>query len=217
MLIILTPLQVFCANIQGTAQNNTFTLGLTLSWISGWEIGYSIGPGIILGIEEVHRRQILPGYDIEWIWRDSQCEPNRGMQMAVDMWASVQDLDAIIGDGCSNVCQPVSLLAAAWGIPMISWGCTSPSLSDKSMYPVFSRVEGTWLSLAPVFNALSDVFNWTTIAVLSTTEEIWTLTAKAVVHKLESDGKEVHFRLLPSTMRGDKIHEDGMQVSDLSN
>ncbi len=202
-------------NIQGIALNNTFTLGLTIPWVTGWKIGYYIGSAIILGIEEVQRRQILQGYDIEWVWRDSQCEPKRGVQMAVDMWDSVPDLDAILGDGCSNVCQPVSLLASAWGIPMMSWGCTSASLSDKTKFPVFSRVEGTFLSFAPILNAVSDFFNWNTVAVLCTPEDIWKMTAHAIVDELQAHGKTAMFRVFLSTMRGGDIHKENMQVSQL--
>ena len=76
------------------------------------------------------------------------------------MWSEVDDLDAFIGDGCSVVCQPVSLLAAAWRIPVVSFGCTSDSLSDKITYPTFTRVEGTWSILAPVIKDLSGKFGW---------------------------------------------------------
>lgn len=50
-----------------------------------------------------------------------------------------EDLDGIIGGGCSTVCVPVSLLAAAWGIPVISYGCLLSTLGDKDTYPTFAR------------------------------------------------------------------------------
>ena len=129
-------------HVDSLADNNTLTLGCSIPWIRGWLIGGQIGSAVSIAIEEVHRRQLLPGYEIEWIWRDSYCEPRRGMAMAIDMWASVDHLDGIIGDMCSVVCQPVSLLAAAWNIPVVSPTCSSPTLSDKSTYPTFSRLEG---------------------------------------------------------------------------
>ena len=81
-------------------------------------------------------------------------------KVIVDLWDSVTDLDAIIGPGCSTGCQPVSLLAAAWGIPIISWGCGSGTLSDKSIHPTFTRVDSTWLTRIPVFTGMAHMFKW---------------------------------------------------------
>ncbi len=87
------------------------------------------------------------------------------MQAAVDMWASEDTLVAFIGDACSTVCQPLALLAAAWNIPVVSWGCPIGSLADKK---TFTRVDSTWLSIAPVLNSLADVFNWNRVAIFTT-------------------------------------------------
>ena len=148
------------ANIQGEALNKRLTLGYILPWTQGWPLGPSIGSAIILGMEEVRNREILPGYDIEWELRDDFCEPRRGMQVIVDLWDSVEDLDGLIGSGCSTVCQPESLLAASWGIPVVSWACSSHTLSDKDIYPTFTRVDGPWTARSHVYDHLADVFNW---------------------------------------------------------
>ncbi len=129
-------------HVGSLSDNKTLTLGCAIPWTQGWLIGGQISSAVSIAIEEIHRRQLLPGYEIEWIWRDSYCEPRRGMAMVIDMWVSVDHLDGIIGGMCSVVCQPVSLLAAAWNIPVVSPTCSSPTLSDKSTYPTFSRVDG---------------------------------------------------------------------------
>ncbi len=203
---------VWCRNVQGIVVNNTLTLGFTLPWTQEWMIGQHIGSGIILGIEEVYRRNILPEYEIEWTWRDSYCQPYRGVQMAVDMWSSMQDLDGIIGDGCSVVCEPIALLAASWGIPIISWGCTSDALSDKSVYPTFTRVEGTWAILAPVLNDVADQFGWTRIAIIYTPEDINKHTANSIRQVMEQSGKKIFMQLVEQIVRGTTIHEERLQA-----
>ena len=79
-------------NVQGVAVNNTLTLGYLVPWAEDheWEIGPYVGSAIILGIEEVHRRQLLPGYDIEWILRDDYCEKQRGMQVGAVFYITGQ-------------------------------------------------------------------------------------------------------------------------------
>ena len=169
--------------------------------------GPQIGSAIILGIEEVQRRNILPGYSIEWVWRDSWCNSLRGMRMAVDMWKNAEDLDGIIGDGCSVVCQPLALLAASWGFPVISWGCTSGSLSDKNTYPTFTRVEGTWTILAPVMEAIAKQFNWTHFGIIYSQEDVFRITAEAVMRTLGSNNVSVVPQVIGNVMRGNSVNE----------
>ncbi len=169
------------ANIQGDVlPNKTFTLGFVLPWEKEVRLGGIIGSAMLVGVQEVYKRQILHGYEIEFSWRDTWCNAQRGMRGAVDIWKSVQDLDGIIGAACSTVTQPVALLAAAWGIPVVSWGSTSESLSDKETYPTFTRSEGTWAILGDVIREVASVFDWNTIAIIYTQADIMKLTAEAI-------------------------------------
>ena len=65
------------------------------------------------------------------------------------------------------MCQPVSLLAAAWDVPVVSFSCASSLLSDKSVYPTFSRVVAPWAALAPMFDNLADQFGWSRVGMRS--------------------------------------------------
>ncbi len=206
---------LLCCIICGTActtANKTLTLGYTIPWNQGWLVGRQIGSAILVGIDEVNHRQLLPMYDIKWVLRDTYCEPKRGMAMAVDIWASVDDLDGIIGDGCSVVCQPVSLLAAAWGIPVISWGCASASLSDKHIYPTFTRVEGTWLSLGPVFDSLASALNWSRVGILTTPQDIFKMTAEAIQTEMERHDKEIVLHVVDTTIHGETVVHTSLQA-----
>ncbi len=192
------------------SKSQTLTLAYSLPWSGGWPVGGTLASAIVLGIKEVHNRQLLNGYEVEWIWRDSYCEPRRGMQAAVDMWTSVDKLDGIIGDGCSNVCEAQGLLAAAWGIPMVSWYCSSPALSDKSVYPTFTRLKGPWTHLGHLYNAIANTFNWQRLAIIFTGEGLWALTANAIKAELEKYNKTVIMRLVENTARGDEIDTTSM-------
>ena len=66
-------------NVQGITVNNTLMLGYLLPWEREWLVPQTIGSAIIVGIEEVYKRQLLPGYEIDWTWRDTYCNPKRGM------------------------------------------------------------------------------------------------------------------------------------------
>ena len=90
-----------------------------------------------------------------------------------------------------QVCQPISLLAAAWGIPVVSWGCASPLLSDKTTYPTFSRVSGPWTALGPMFDSIADIFNWTRVGIITTNEDVMRMLAEATKVEMEGKGKQV--------------------------
>ena len=43
-------------------------------------------------------------------------------------------VDAVIGPGCSSACEVTSYLSGGQTMPIISWACTSPTLSNKKEY-----------------------------------------------------------------------------------
>ena len=92
--------------------------------------------------------------------------------MLMDTWKIHKDLDVIIGDGCSRICRPVSLLAAVWNIPVISYGCQMPSLSNKTIYPTFSRVTAPGSSYVRALAEMVLIFGWKRVAVLNSPHEI---------------------------------------------
>lgn len=174
-------------------------------------MGPLMGSGFLVGLETVKERGILPDYEIDWTWKDTYCKPLQGIKMTVDIWTEVDHLHALIGDGCSVICQPASLLASAWGIPVISWGCTSPLLSDKTTYPTFTRTVGPWTSLAPMFDQLCDQFNWTHIGIITDSVDLMRLTALAMKEEMEANGKIVYFYTIETTVDGNQINHAAME------
>ena len=199
-------------NIQGVAVNNTLTLGYLVSWQKGWIAGPYLGSAIVVGIQEVRRRGLLPGYEIEWVFGDDYCEPRRGTQVTVDVWASVEDLDGFIGASCSTVCETQSLLAAAWGIPLVTWGCASNRLSDKQVHPTFSRLEGTYISRVQVFDRLCDVFGWKKIGIISTQEDLFSSQAQAAMEEMREQGKDVVLHTIDNIARGEDVDTENLHA-----
>ena len=185
-------------------------LAFILGYSREWEIGYKMAAGLILGVETVRERQLIPAnWTIDWDWRDTYCRARRGLAMTVDLWSHFNTRpSAIIGGGCSIVCEPVALLAAAWNVPFISYGCTSHSLSNKFNYPTFSRSVGTWLSLAPLYARVVGHFGWERVAVVTTTRIVLQLTANSIKLELENIGVTVFYFTFQEVYDGDKIDEE---------
>ena len=90
----------FCrlTHCDNKTEQSTLNLGILIPWTQEWDLGPTMGSGAVLGVEEVKRRGLLPGYDIEWIWRDTYCKPRQGLAIAVDMWSHFHgELAAFIG------------------------------------------------------------------------------------------------------------------------
>jgi atrial natriuretic peptide receptor A len=191
----------------------TLNMGVLIPWSEEWNLGPYMGAGVVVGIQEIYKRQLLPGYVIDWNWRDTFCKPRQGLAMAVNLWSEFDgNLDAFIGGGCSVVCEPVALLSAAFNLPYTSFGCTSDTLSNKYNYPTFTRAVGTWVSLAPMFNLFADEFDWTRLGIVTTTENIMQLTANAIKLQMERHDKKVFYHTIQTVVdENDEINLDSLE------
>ena len=82
-------------------------------------------------------------------------------------------INAVIGPGgCSSACEVTGYLSGGQEIPQISWGCTSPTLSDKEDYKFFSRTISPETSKGPALIMFMKHFKWTRAAMLTSTSSI---------------------------------------------
>lgn len=84
-LYILISLLSLGANAEVNNDNNdvnrsnkTLHLMFPISFTGGLTLGQSVASALLLGIREVKNRGILPGYDIDFVFRDTACSPRRG-------------------------------------------------------------------------------------------------------------------------------------------
>lgn len=202
------------ANDTALRQENSLKKELHLAylmpWTNSWDVGPLIGSAIILGIETVFKRGLLPGYDISWSWVDSKCEPLPGVKAVVTMFIENRKLDGIIGAGCSVVCEPVSLLATAKNTPMVSYACASELLSDKNTHKTFTRVSGSVEHYPPIYSAIPVVFGWSRIAIMATSVEVSQSAAKRSMAIMQSKGMSVLFYTMRQVVLDSNIDQDAL-------
>ena len=75
-----------------------------IPWTGKFTPGKTMGPVILKALENIKNRRLLSNYDVELHWRDTQCDKSVGIRKVIDVWKENQDLDVMIGDGCSTVC-----------------------------------------------------------------------------------------------------------------
>ncbi len=81
MLLVLwctSMVEVSLRDVSGRAVNNTLTIGFTFPWSGAWPAGPIIGGAFLVGIQEVKNRNLLPGFNINWEFRDTGCNVRTG-------------------------------------------------------------------------------------------------------------------------------------------
>jgi len=159
----------------------------------GWSGGIHVLPAANLTINLVNAMDdILPHTTLKMVAADTQCNANRGLMSLLDLFAvQGNDVDVILGAGCSSVCEPITFLSNAWDIAEISYACTSPKFSDKFKYPNFLRTSVTDQSYAPAWVDLCLKFGWTRVATVAESSDLFVLTISAFAKAAAAAGIEV--------------------------
>ncbi|GMI45760.1 hypothetical protein TrCOL_g13479 [Triparma columacea] len=157
---------------------STLTLGGIFPSSGGWEVGPSVFPAFQMAIEEINENDaLLPGTELKYYLNDSSCDEVVGQSKV--MWQNTypRSIDMILGDGCSVACEAEARLAQIWKMPQISWGCTSPSLSNKEKFPFFLRTVSPDTITAAAFSSyIHELTPWRKVAWISEDALLFTMT-----------------------------------------
>lgn len=169
------------------SENVKVKIGVLLPMTGYWPIGKTSASAITIAVDKINKDPtLLLGYNMSFLWNDSMCLAAEGLNQAVEF--RISGVDAIIGDGCDIICEPAAILAASWNLPMISWGCESSKLSEKSIYQTFARTVGSFSKMGGLFMSVLGYFKWKSIGIIASTESIWQLAMSGLMKVfLEND------------------------------
>ena len=107
-----------------------------------------------LAVETVNAdNSLLAGRVLEYSWADAECRAQQGLKAMGAMLRAESRISAVVGPGCSSVCEVTSQLSGGQNLAQISWGCTSPTLSDKSKF----QLVRTGLATIALFTGLRGI------------------------------------------------------------
>ncbi|KAL5268664.1 hypothetical protein ACHWQZ_G002498 [Mnemiopsis leidyi] len=162
------------------------SLGILVPWLdSSWNEGPRAIAAAYLAIDEINENGLLPNYRLVPQWRDDGCSVPDSLANVTDLWD--KNVDAFIGPACSVSCEQTGHLAAHWDLPMISWACASPALSDKITYPTFVRTAGPYKTLGKPFAELMKHYKWYRCAILSSNQNLFSQSARHIQKVLEQE------------------------------
>ena len=197
-------LLVLGSGIQNATQysRKKIIMAYLVPWTGLWPAGTAMGPAILPALKAVQELELLPGYEIEMYWSDTKCRGVLGMKKVYEIWMINRDIDVIIGDACSAVCHPLSLLASAWNVPMVSWGCLAAVLSDKEVHPTFTRSVGLFEMQVPLYIGVMKEFGWSRVGILCSSTGAYETFGKQLLAHMTANNFTTFFYKTKNTERG---------------
>ncbi|XP_026732730.1 gamma-aminobutyric acid type B receptor subunit 2 [Trichoplusia ni] len=141
-----------------------------------------------LAVDHVNKRGLLPGYKLHLITNDTKCDPGVGVDRFFHALYTEREsrMVMLLGTACSEVTESIAKIVPYWNIVQVSFGSTSPALSDRTEFPLFCRTVAPDSSHNPARIAFIRQFGWDTVTAFSQNEEIYSLAVNELVTQLEA-------------------------------
>ncbi|KTG46965.1 hypothetical protein cypCar_00034947 [Cyprinus carpio] len=149
-------------------------IGALFPMSGGWPGGQACLPAAQMALDLVNKRtDILPDYELELIYYDSMCDPGEATKLLYDLLYT-EPIKIVLMPGCSSVSTLVAEAARMWNLIVLSYGSSSPALSNRQRFPTFFRTHPSATLHNPTRVQLFQKWKWTKIATIQQTTEVFT-------------------------------------------
>ena len=128
------------------------------------------GPGITYAVESLHNGSnsngvLLKDYRIEVRYGDSKCSDREGPLVAIDMvWQRTAHV--FLGPACDYSVAPIARFSSYWNIPVITAGAMVHAFSNRTQYPLLTRITGSYAKLGEFMVTTFKHFNWVKVGLI---------------------------------------------------
>ncbi|XP_076864543.1 gamma-aminobutyric acid type B receptor subunit 1 isoform X2 [Brachyhypopomus gauderio] len=169
-------------------------IGALFPMSGGWPGGQACLPSAQMALDLVNKRtDILPDYELELIYSDSRCDPGEATKLLYDLLYT-EPIKIVLMPGCSSVSTLVAEAARMWNLIVLSYGSSSPALSNRQRFPTFFRTHPSATLHNPTRVQLFLKWNWTKIATIQQTTEVFTSTLDDLEQRVKEAGIEISVR-----------------------
>lgn len=152
-----------------------------------------------MALEDVNARSdLLSEYRLDMIWRDSKCDPGLGVTQLYDLLYE-EPTKVMILSGCSDVTTVVAEAVPMWNLVVVSYGSSSPALSDRGRFRTFFRTHPSAVLQNPARLKLFEFEKWKKIAILLEASELFISTAEDLEAQCKKAGVEITHRQILQT------------------
>ncbi|CTQ87096.1 G-protein coupled receptors family 3 profile domain-containing protein [Caenorhabditis elegans] len=167
--------------VWASAEPVTLHIGGTFpmeSGSGGWAGGEACLPAVEMALKDVNSRlDILPGYVLNMTNHNSQCQPGLAMQQLYDFLYK-PPTKLMLLTGCSPVTTVIAEAAPVWKLVVLSYGGSSPALSNRNRFPTLFRTHPSANMQNPTRIHIMEKFKWKRFTILMSVEEVFVTTAK---------------------------------------
>nr|XP_033492086.1 gamma-aminobutyric acid type B receptor subunit 1-like [Epinephelus lanceolatus] len=169
-------------------------IGALFPMSGGWPGGQACMPAAQMALDLVNKRtDILPDYELELIHYDSMCDPGEATKLLYDLLYT-EPIKIVLMPGCSSVSTLVAEAARMWNLIVLSYGSSSPALSNRQRFPTFFRTHPSATLHNPTRVQLFQKWKWTKIATIQQTTEVFTSTLDDLEERVKEAGIEISVR-----------------------
>ncbi|KAJ8273817.1 hypothetical protein GJAV_G00105840 [Gymnothorax javanicus] len=188
-----TPKPV-CHYDQSYTGKKKLYIGALFPMSGGWPGGQACRPSAQMALDLVNNRtDILPDYELELIGYDSKCDPGEATRLLYDLLYT-EPIKIVLMPGCSSVSTLVAEAARMWNLIVLSYGSSSPALSNRQRFPTFFRTHPSATLHNPTRVQLFQKWKWTKIATIQQTTEVFTSTLDDLEQRVKEAGIEISVR-----------------------
>ncbi|XP_026156220.1 gamma-aminobutyric acid type B receptor subunit 1 [Mastacembelus armatus] len=169
-------------------------IGALFPMSGGWPGGQACLPAAQMALDLVNRRtDILPDYKLELIHYDSMCDPGEATKLLYELLYT-EPIKIVLMPGCSSVSTLVAEASRMWNLIVLSYGSSSPALSNRQRFPTFFRTHPSATLHNPTRVQLFQKWKWTKIATIQQTTEVFTSTLDDLEERVKEAGIEISVR-----------------------
>ncbi|GFS69808.1 gamma-aminobutyric acid type B receptor subunit 2 [Nephila pilipes] len=119
-----------------------------------------------LAIRHINDRNLIDGYRLQMYHNDTLCDSGVAVDAFFHSLYRQPVMTTILGTGSSEVTERLARVVSRWNIVQISYGATSPALSDRKNFPMFFRTVAPDSSHNAALLSFVLYHKWFTVATL---------------------------------------------------
>ncbi|GFS03764.1 gamma-aminobutyric acid (GABA) B receptor, 1 [Elysia marginata] len=190
LMLLVTP----CPSGSQIIKNKTLTIGGIFPMSGSWAGGEGCLPAVQMALSDVNNQtDILPEYKLEMDSDDSQCKPGLGTKVLYKLLYN-KPTKLLVLCGCSIVSTFVAQAAKMWKLVVLSYGGSSPALSNRERFPTFFRTHPSGTLHNPIRLKVFKKFNWKRISTIQETQELFTSTIEDLEKRVKREGMDIVVR-----------------------
>ncbi|CAD5231482.1 unnamed protein product [Bursaphelenchus xylophilus] len=165
----------------------------------GWPGGQACLPAVEMALHDINNSpDILPGFHLKSHNHNTKCQPGLAAKQLYELLYK-PPVKLMLITGCSPVTTVVAEAVPVWNLIVLSYGASSPALSNRDRFPTLFRTHPSANMQNPTRIRIFEKFRWSKITILQSVEEVFTSTAK----DLEEQCRQHNIRVERQSFYGD--------------